>query len=99
MNRMFRGLPAGEVASPMRRWTRQTMVRRNSERDPDPVVDGPHQVRIQGSLVSKGGVVIDSRDYAASRHLVAGCSDSSSLTVRSGCRASSRTVAQPILRR
>ena len=25
-----------------------------SERDPDPVVDGPHQVRIQGSLVSKG---------------------------------------------
>jgi hypothetical protein len=26
-------------------------------------------------------------------------SDSSSLTVRSGCRASSRTVAQPILRR
>jgi hypothetical protein len=31
-----------------------------SERDPDPVVDRPHQVRIQGSLVSKGTVVASS---------------------------------------
>ena len=27
------------------------------ERDPDPVVDRPHLVRIHGSLVSKGGVI------------------------------------------
>ena len=37
------------------------------------------------------------RDYAASEP--GRGSDSTSLTVRSGCRASSRTVAQPILRR
>ena len=37
------------------------------------------------------------RDYAAIEP--GRGSDSSSLTVRSGCRASSRTVAQPILRR
>ena len=32
-----------------------------SERDSDPVVDGPHQVRIQGSLVSKCTVRADDR--------------------------------------
>ena len=57
------------------------------ERDSDPVVDRPHQVRSQSSLVSK--------EYYAATALVRR-SDSSSLTVRSGCRASPQTVAQPI---
>ena len=87
MNRMLRGLPAGEVGQPDQALDAADDGEEKRERDPDPVVDGPHQVRIQGSH----------RDYAAIEP--GRGSDSSSLTVRSGCRASSRTVAQPILRR
>ena len=49
------------------------------------------------ALVHRAFRVIDTANYAAIEP--ARGSDSSSPTVRSGCRRSSRTVAQPILRR
>ena len=52
MNRMFRGLPAGEVGQSDEALDAGDDGEEKHERDSDPVVDGPHQVRIQGSLVS-----------------------------------------------